>query len=53
MVRLLELVPTKKAALVLFAFLSSRISPAYFAFGILALAWVVSLMREKRWPLRG
>jgi O-antigen ligase len=34
--------------LVLLAFLVSQISPAYVAFGILALAWVVDMLRRRR-----
>jgi O-antigen ligase len=35
--------------LVLFAFLTSQISPAYVAFGLLALLWVMAMWRERRW----
>ena len=35
--------------LVLFAFLTSQISPAYVAFSLLALLWVVAMWRERRW----
>jgi O-antigen ligase len=35
--------------LVLFAFLTSQISPAYIAFGILAAAWLLEMRRRGRW----
>ena len=30
--------------------MTSRISPAYFAFGILGVAWVVERIRDRQWP---
>jgi O-antigen ligase len=38
------------ALLVLFAFLTPAIAPAYIAFGLLLLAWVIRLRRERRVP---
>ncbi len=35
--------------LLLFAFLTSQISPAYVAFALLALLWVAAMWREGRW----
>ncbi len=35
--------------LVLFAFLTSQISPAYILFGILAAAWLLEMRRRGRW----
>ena len=32
--------------LVLFAFITSQISPAYIAFGLLVLLWIVAMWRE-------
>lgn len=36
--------------LVLFSFITSQISPAYIAFGLLVLLWVVASWRDGVWP---
>jgi O-antigen ligase len=36
--------------LVLFALLTSQISPAYIAFGLLAVLWVAVAWRDENWP---
>jgi O-antigen ligase len=38
------------ALLVLFAFLTPFIAPAYIAAGLLLAVWIASLARERRWP---
>jgi O-antigen ligase len=37
--------------LLLFAFLTSQISPAYFVFALLAILWFVAMWRDRAWPL--